>query len=85
VQSAQSGFVQVVAIKLEESQKLLTVDQVAERVGQSRWSIYRKVAAGQLPAIRLGQGRAALRISEAELDRWLYGDEGDGQPTGGTP
>jgi len=59
------------ATKLEETQKLLTVDQVAERLGQSKWSVYRKVAAGTIPAVRLGGGRSALRVREAELERWL--------------
>jgi excisionase family DNA binding protein len=53
---------------------LLTVDEVATRIGQSRWTVYRKIATGQLPAVRLGDGRSALRVSEASLERWLYAE-----------
>ncbi len=59
----------------EQAQKMLTVNQVAARIGQSKWSVYRKVAAGEIPAIRLGAGRSALRVREVELERWLDGDE----------
>ena len=63
------------ASELTELQKMLTVDAVAERIGQSKWSVYRKIAAGTIPAIRLGAGRSALRVREVELERWLDGDE----------
>jgi excisionase family DNA binding protein len=59
------------ASEIEKTQKLLTVAQVAERIGQSRFSVYRKIEAGTIPAIRLGDGNAALRVRESELERWL--------------
>jgi excisionase family DNA binding protein len=60
----------------DEAPKLLTVEDVAERLGQSKWTIYRKVASGELPAVRLGSSsRAPLRISERELQAWLFEEE----------
>jgi excisionase family DNA binding protein len=61
-----------------EVQKLLTVEQVAERLQVSKWSVYRRIEAGELPAIRLGStNRAPLRISERELQAWLFKEEAD--------
>ncbi len=54
-----------------KTQQLLTVREVAQRLGQSRFSIYRKISAGTIPALRLGDERSALRIREDELERWL--------------
>jgi excisionase family DNA binding protein len=59
------------ATELNKAQKLLTVDQVAERLGQTKWSVYRKVHDGVIPAVRLGGGRSALRVREGELEHWL--------------
>ena len=53
-------------------QKLLTVGQVADRLQVSRWSVYRRVAEGQIPAVKLGTGpRAPLRVDADELEQWL--------------
>jgi excisionase family DNA binding protein len=54
--------------------KFLTVAQAAERLSVSRWTIYRRVWSGELPAIRLGPEGSALRIREDELEQWLYED-----------
>ena len=52
---------------------LLTPAQVATRLGQSRASVYRKIAAGVIPAVRLGDSEyAPLRVPEDELARWIY-------------
>jgi excisionase family DNA binding protein len=51
--------------------KLLTVHEAALRLRCSAPTIYRRIAAGELPATRLGGELAALRISERELDAWL--------------
>jgi excisionase family DNA binding protein len=63
------------ASELNEQQQLLTVQAVAQRLGQSRFSVYRKIAAGEIPAIRLGGGTAALRVRESELEAWLEADQ----------
>ena len=58
---------------LDTAQKLLTVDEVAARLRVSKWSVYRLVRRGELPCLSLGASpRAPLRISEAELEDWLY-------------
>ena len=53
---------------------LLTPAEVARRLRQDRATIYRKIRAGVLPAVRLNDGRGALRVPEDELAAWLYSD-----------
>jgi excisionase family DNA binding protein len=50
---------------------LMRVKEVAHELGQHPATIYRKVHDGSLPAVRLGPGRAAIRIDAGELERWL--------------
>jgi excisionase family DNA binding protein len=57
-----------------ERKPLLTVTEVAARLNLSRWSVYRRVADGQLPAVRIG---GALRFDEQELENWIFDDGGD--------
>jgi excisionase family DNA binding protein len=56
--------------------ELLTVPEVAARLGQSRQTIYRKIAAGELPAVRLGLGpHACIRVPADELADFIYGSQ----------
>jgi excisionase family DNA binding protein len=48
---------------------LLTVHQVADELGVSRQHVYRLIAEGRLPAVRLSERR--LRIPRPALDAWL--------------
>ena len=48
--------------------KLLDVGAVAERLNVSRPTVYRLIAAGILPALRIGN---ALRVDACELESWL--------------
>lgn len=58
----------------QETQRLLTVREVAQRLRLSRWSVYRKIASGELPAVRVGLGPSSpLRVDEAELEQYVYG------------
>ncbi len=50
---------------------LMRVKEVAHELGQHPATIYRKVHDGSLPAVRLGAGRAAIRIDSGELEAWL--------------
>ena len=60
-------------------QELLSVPEVARRLGQSRQTIYRKIAAGELPAVRLGLGaHAHLRVPADELADFIYGNHREG-------
>ncbi len=43
---------------------------------QSEPSVYRKIATGEIPAVRLGGGRSALRIPASELEAWLFAPAG---------
>jgi excisionase family DNA binding protein len=51
---------------------LLTVAQTAERLSLSRKTTYRKIAEGEIPAVRLGGPGAAVRVPTDELEAWLY-------------
>jgi excisionase family DNA binding protein len=52
--------------------EFLTVAQVADRLNCGRPTVYKLVATGQLPAVRLGNGsNPPIRIPEAELDRYV--------------
>jgi excisionase family DNA binding protein len=63
----------------ETTARLLTVPEVAERLGISRVTVYRLIHERELPALRLRSGpkRAPLRIWEDELERWLDSRPGD--------
>lgn len=50
------------------SEPLLTVREVAERVGLSEWAVRRAIHAGELGAHKI---RGQLRSSERDFDAWL--------------
>jgi excisionase family DNA binding protein len=49
----------------------LKADELAERWGLNRATVYRLVQRGELPALRIG---GSIRIDPREAERWLYGD-----------
>jgi excisionase family DNA binding protein len=56
----------------EDSQRLLNVAEVAERLRVSPWTIYRHVAAGELDAFRIGtSNRGPLRFEPEAVQRLL--------------
>jgi excisionase family DNA binding protein len=60
--------------------RLLTVGEVALRLRQSPRSVRDKIAAGDLPALKIGRGpRAPIRIDAGELDAWLVARHLKGQ------
>jgi predicted DNA-binding transcriptional regulator AlpA len=62
----------------QERDSLMRVKDVARELDQSVSAVYRKIAAGDLPSVRLGSSeRAPLRVPERAFRAWLYG-EGDG-------
>jgi excisionase family DNA binding protein len=51
---------------------LLTIEEVSSTLRQSKASVYRKIGAGELSAVRLGSAPSApLRVPEAEVERYL--------------
>lgn len=64
-------------MRLEDAPDVLTVDELAEILRVSRWSVYERVRDGSLPALHLGR---ALRFSRAAVAALLAGDAGD-RPT----
>jgi excisionase family DNA binding protein len=68
--------------------RVLTVAQVANALQVSEATVYRRVAEGDLRAVRTGHGRfAGIRIPVAELERYLGSDvaldAASTQPPGG--
>jgi excisionase family DNA binding protein len=56
----------------EHKSELLTVTEVAERLRCSEPTVRRRIRDGQIPAVKLGQGRSVIRIDADELADWLY-------------
>jgi excisionase family DNA binding protein len=57
-----------------QAPQLLTVREVADRLKLSEKSVRRRIAGGELPAVRLGGRGTQLRVDERELDEYVYGD-----------
>jgi excisionase family DNA binding protein len=57
----------------------MSVAEAAMLLGVSAPTIRRKIATGELPAVRLGDKGSSIRIPRAELEAWLYA------PPGGRP
>ena len=52
--------------------RLWTIPEVASYLGVHEHTVRRKIADGQLPAIKLGdEPRNAIRVSETALTQWL--------------
>jgi excisionase family DNA binding protein len=58
---------------IDLQRRLLRIDEVAALLDQGQSTVYRKVKAGVIPGgVRLGNGRAAIRVDSLELAAWLY-------------
>lgn len=55
----------------------MTVREVAKAANVSKPTAYRLVHSGQFPAVRVGTGRAALRVPREPFLAWLYGTPED--------
>jgi excisionase family DNA binding protein len=54
---------------------LLTIPEVARRLGLHRDTVYRKIQRGEIPAVRIGRDETRqLRVDERELEAFIYGD-----------
>ena len=58
-----------------EREALMRVRDVADELGQYPATIYRKITAGEIPSMRLGSGRSAIRVPRAEFEQWLHGSD----------
>jgi excisionase family DNA binding protein len=58
----------VVKLKEKISNKLLTVNEVANILRVSNMTVYRLVKSGQIPAIRVGKN---YRIKESDVNKYL--------------
>jgi excisionase family DNA binding protein len=59
---------------IDVQRRLLTVSDVAERLGVSRRTVERKIKLGEIPALQLGGNWSPIRVDERELEEWLYRD-----------
>ena len=51
---------------------LLTIEEVCSTLRQSKASVYRKIGAGELPVVRLGDGPSAhLRVPADGFERYF--------------
>jgi excisionase family DNA binding protein len=50
---------------------MLTVSEVAKRLGVSTALVYQLVAQGRLPCYRIGLGRGAIRCTESDVAAFL--------------
>jgi excisionase family DNA binding protein len=50
------------------TEKLLTVAQVADRLGVAMDTVYKWVRAGRIPHVKLNK---VVRFRPADLDRWI--------------
>jgi len=64
---------------------LLTIPQVADRLGISIRTVRRRIERGDIPAVRLGSGQAPIRIDSHELSEWIYGFPPRATPLGPFP
>ncbi len=49
--------------------RLLTAEEVGQRLGMSAWSVYELAKRRQIPHMRIGR---RMRFRQADLDQWEY-------------
>lgn len=52
---------------------LLTAEDVADRLGVSKWWVWDQARHGRIPHVRLGEGRGVVRFPADALARWIAG------------
>ncbi len=64
-------------------ERMLTCADIATRTQSSLWFVRSQVRSGRLRARRLGVGGRVLRITQADYQQWLAGDDARGGDAGG--
>jgi excisionase family DNA binding protein len=59
----------------QHAYRLMTVPEVADKLRLSRATIYRLNRTGVVPAVRLGDGGASLRVRSDKLEAWLEAEQ----------
>lgn len=54
--------------------ELMTVKEAARAANVAPLTIYRRIHAGQIEALRVGEGSGPIRVPRGPFMRWLYGD-----------
>lgn len=55
--------------------ELMTVEQAAELANVSRATLYRRVAAGEVEAVKIGSGpKAPIRIPRTSFLDWIFAE-----------
>lgn len=67
-------------MSVEASEKLLKVQDVAERLNASPSLVYQAISEGRLKCHRIGKGQGGIRISHAQLEMFLRGSVWQGEP-----
>jgi excisionase family DNA binding protein len=66
----------------ERKPVLIDIPTAAVRLGIGISTLRRKIAAGEVPAYRMGGPGTAIRLDPVELDAWLRAPEPGGAPGG---
>lgn len=60
---------------MEEGDEMLLVSEVAAQIRVTKTTIHRLIDAGELPALRVGLGRGAIRIRRTAWEAYLVACE----------
>ena len=50
---------------------LMTVRQLAQQTGYSKWFIYQEISHGRLAGVRAGKNRRSIRIAPSDWARYM--------------
>jgi len=60
---------------MKETKEVMNIEELAEYLGISKWTLYRKVEHKEIPAAKIG---TQWRFSKAVIDTWLSGKMTEG-------